>query len=536
MNPAASVASALVASAACAGNPGPWVSLRKALDWGRRAAEQGRALPLPLLLDLAEDLADTQEQAPSQAAALESPGPGVAGYDRWVRSLGELARLFVGTRQEDLSLYQTEISTAQIERLTDPDRRPTGEPDYLPFILWALDLPEDTTPPEELARAYRFLRSSEERQTALLEAWRGPRPPEVDSRWDWWRKIRAACQEDPTPAGLWSRFATEAGAEWLHERLDHVAGEIYLRDTPADLTLDQSRRIDFLKQRRNEVFFTPMTTCYEELDPFQGAIALSTLCMGEYGMYKIANRSAVWISNPPATRPSHEVHVHLTWTCRYEGLRQEVEWTVPGDPPETIRPAASSLLQGLAALLIDDWRCALRLLPVHFHLHRNGGSHEELNLGAGGPRWRNPGMQSYLPPAQVVAHLFRRNSLADLAGCEDHWTAPEGAADNTYHFWFGLILASDLRGLGFQEAVETGGFSGDWTGPAGRLPDCLSRVVVLAPESQLHWTICDIRREVREELSPRAACPEAHGEPHPYLALRRAALDVLLEALDRRMT
>ncbi len=536
MNAGATVASALVASAACAGNPGPWVTLRKALDWGLRAAAQGRVLPLPLLLDLAEDLADAQDRDPGLASALEPPGPGVVGYDNWVRSLGNLTRLFVGTRQEDLSLYQTELSSAEVERLSDPDRPPSGEPDYLPFLLWALHLPDDPTPPEEVVRAYRFLRSSQEHQTAVLEAWRGPRPPETDGRWEWWTRIQAAYHEDPTPAGLWSRFASEAGGEWLHERLDHVAGEIYLRDTAPDLTLDQSRRIDFLKQRRNEVFFTPMTTCYEELDPFQGAIALSTLCMGEYGMYKIANRSAVWISNPPATRPSHEVHVHLTWTCRYDGLRQEVDLALPGDPPQSLRPAAASILQGLAALLMDDWRCALRHLPVHFHLHRNGSTHEELNLGTGGPRWRNPEIQTYLPPAQVVAHLFKRNSLADLAGCEDHWTAPEGSADNTYHFWFGLILASDLRGLGFQEPLETGGLSGEWTGPSGRLPDCLSRLVVLTPGTGLFWNICDIRREVREGLSPRAACPEAHGEPHPYQALRRASLDVLLEALDRRMT
>ncbi len=535
MNPTEALARSLLAESACAGNPGSRASLFKALEWGQRAAGQGCALPLPLLLDLAEWLARREGPPSGAAQALNPPEPGPTGFDRWVWELAGLIRDFVGVRMEDLSLYQTELSPAGIRRLGDPEPSRADEPDELPFLMWAVrNAPTESS--ESLAEAWALLRRSEQMQEALIEAWRGPRPPAQDPRWNWWSRFQVGEPEDPSAAGLWSRFATDAGAEWLHDRLDHVGAEIYLQGGAVDPTAQQARRIDLLQRRRNEVFFTPMTTCYEELDPFQGAIALSTLSMGEYGMYKIANRSAVWISNPPSARPSHDVHVHLTWTCRFEGLQQTASWSVPGEP--LVAPAAS-LLQGIVALVLEDWRSALRHLPVRFHLHRDGDEREELNLGPGGPRWRGPGARTGLPPAQAVARLFRRDSLALLAEGEADWTVPPGSADNAFHYWFGFILAEDLRSLGFQETLETDGFQAGWEGPPGRLPDCLSRLAILDPAphmDRLDWSLAEVRREGRDLLRPRTRCPEPGGEPHPCPALRRSTLDVLLEALDRRMT
>ncbi len=538
MNPSEALARSLVADAACAGLPGSPAALDKALEWGQRAAEQGHALPLPLLLDLTGWLERQEGQSPGGTEELAPPEPGPAGFDRWVWELAGLIRHFVGGRLEDLSLYQTELSSAELSRLANPDHPRAGEPDSLPFLLWAVR-PVPVESHARLAEACRVLRRSEPLKADLDRAWRGPRPPAGDPRWRWWADMGDGPSGDPSVAGLWSRFASEAGADWLHERLDHVSAEVYLRGGAMNPTSQQARRLDFLQRRRSEVFFTPMTTCYEELDPFQGAIALSTLSMGDYGMYKIANRSAVWISNPPSARPSHKVHVHLTWTTRFEGLLQSAVWPIPAegsDEPDRLEVPAASLLQGIVALVVDDWRSALRHLPVQFHLHRDAEDQEGLNLGVGGPRWRGPGARTGLPPAHVVARIFLRNSLADLASGEADWSVPAGSADNSYHYWFGFILANDLRSLGFRESRESDGTTPGWEGPPGRLPDCLSRLVLLDPGLGVDWTILDIRRERSDLLSPRTRCPEPGGEPHPYPALRRATLDVLLEALDRRMT
>jgi len=186
--------------------------------------------------------------------------------------------------------------------------------------------------------------------------------------------------------------------------------------------------------------------------------------------------------------------------------------------------------------VVDDWRSALRHLPVQFHLHRDGEDQGELNLGVGGPRWRGSGSRTGLPPAHVVATLFKRNSLADLAAGEADWAVPTGSADNSYHYWFGFILASDLRSLGFHESSDFDGTTPGWEGPPGRLPDCLSRLLLLDPGVGMDWTIMEVHRERSDLLHPRTRCPEPEGEPHPYPAMRRATLDVLLEALDRRMT
>ncbi len=538
MDPAEALARSLVAEAACAGLPGSLAALDKALEWGQRAAAEGHALPLPLLLDLTEWLERPEGQLPGPTDQPAVPEPGPGGFDRWVWELAGLIRYFVGVRQEDLSLYQTELSPAELQRWTNPDLPRAGEPDILPFLLWAVP-PVPVESHARLSEAFRILRRSEPLKADLDRAWRGPRPPAGDPRWRWWAERGDEPSGDPSVAGLWSRFATEAGSAWLHERLDHVSAEVYLQGGAVDPTSQQARRLDFLQRRRSEVFFTPMTTCYEELDPFQGAIALSTLSMGDYGMYKIANRSAVWISNPPSARPSHKVHVHLTWTTRFEGLLQSAVWSTLAEGSEesdSLEVSAASLLQGIVALVVDDWRSALRHLPVQFHLHRDGEDQEGLNLGVGGPRWRGPGARTGLPPAHVVARIFRRNSLADLAASEADWTVPTGSADNSFHYWFGFILASDLRSLGFRDWRESDGTVRGWEGPPGRLPDCLSRLVLLEPAVGLDWTILDIQRERDDLLSPRIRCPEPGGEPHPYPVLRRATLDVLLEALDRRMT
>jgi len=327
-----------------------------------------------------------------------------------------------------------------------------------------------------------------------------------------------------------------------------MAGEVYLRASVTKVTDNQSVRIQRLLNRRREYVSQPLTTSYEVLDPYHGAITLAMLCMGKYGYFKIANRSAIWISNPPSTQPPHPIRIHLSWTHTYRSLCCTAPLTLPLVPNEgktapplqrcesVIQATTASILQGVVALLIDDWRSALQKLPVFFHLHRGTTQDDGLALGKGGARWREAHRRSYLPPAHAVEYLFRRPSHMDLAE-RNEWVMPLCAKESLADWWCGCVLASDLGDLGFRLEQVPGTPDGRtyWIGRTHRLPLCLSHIIVLDPQQSTRWSICRVRHSDTHELWPIVGCARPEGENYPYHDLRHCALDAALSALEVRL-
>jgi hypothetical protein len=367
-------------------------------------------------------------------------------------------------------------------------------------------------------------------------------------------------------AGVWSRFAADAGGDWLHVTFDHMASEVYLRAIPPGLTPAQSVRIQRLLKRRREFVSHPLTTSYEELDPYHGAFTLATLAMGDYGIFKIINRSAIWISDPPSTLPPLPMGVHLCWTHGFSGLHEKTRIAFAAAPekgsagrsePTSPKPKekvtsldAASLLQGVVALLTDDWRSALQHLPVLFHVRRSSSrrgdaaADEGLSLGRGGPRWRDPERTRSLPPARAVGYFFRRPTILDVLGA-DSWRQQEGELEDTapmWDFYCGAMLATDLRAFHFTEPNrDDAGATGRWCGPREALPDRLSHLILLEPEPegpdpnqsvQMRWSLFRIRHSDRCELWPIG---KGAKEGYPYHKLRERTLDMVLTVLEARM-
>jgi hypothetical protein len=549
MNSPQQLADRVAGTAACANTRGTLASVEQALQWGVRAAQDGHPLALPILLDAAVFLNGNRwrgrrRNTPRRMAGTDAR---TRSYDRWIERLSRKAREYVGTRAEDVSVFQSYLSEAERADLATPSK--ANEPDYLPFLMSAAPFAKGDVSTEVWRKAYALLLKSADHKHRILTAWQSYRCFDRNL-WSWWEDVLLTNppHDDASPAGLWSLFATETGAAWLQENVDHVASEVYLRAAATKVTDSQSVRIQRLLKRRREYVSHPLTTSYDELDPYHGAVTLAMLCMGEYGLFKIANRSAIWISDPPSTQPPHPVRIHLCWTHAYPGLYHTALFTLPlvldggnvapqGEGVEqAIEGTGASILQGVVALLIDDWQSALQKLPVFFHLHRGTTADNGLPLGKGRDRWRDANRHSYLPPAHAVAYLFRRPSHVDLAD-QALWRMPPMAEDTLVDWWCGCALSSDLGDFGFKLKKDPASHDGPmyWTGPTDRLPSCLSHIIVLDPQRRTRWSICRVRRSNCHELWPTVGCTRPEGEDYPYHELRRCALDTALSALEARL-
>ena len=509
--------------AVCAVTCGNRDILDSALEWGELASRDGHPIELPILLDAAVILGAVHGRRNGVRWRSDDRYEAAREYGDWIRGMCRQARDYVG------------IGAGNNRSI-------------LPYLMHVSPRPTDGRPVEVWSKAYGLLRESEELRHKILSAWR-PGSRSSRDQWAWWKKSRLT--EDASPSGLWSRFSGVAGLEWLHESVDHIAAEVYLRSKGTKPTLSQSLLIQRLLKRRREMVSHPMTTSYTEQDPYHGATTLATLAMGDYGLFKIANRSAVWISEPPSTKPPRPMNIHLCWTHAYPGLCDKSALALPLPlPPDgwngnseeiKLGPAVdcshASILQGIVALLIDDWRSALRKLPLHYHLYRGPSADKGLPLGKGGPRWRNPCCFSSLPPSNAVEYLFHRPSHVDLAN-KAEWELPARATDSRANWWCGCALLSDLRELGFERRRDTiVGYKdrGYWAGPLQCLHRCISHLIVVDPGESLRWSICRVQQRGHCELRPMRGWAETEGESYPFKKLRINALDLVLTVLKSRL-
>jgi hypothetical protein len=199
------------------------------------------------------------------------------------------------------------------------------------------------------------------------------------------------------------------------------------------------------------------------------------------------------------------------------------------DPHSRLRRSLASRLQGFSALLFDDWRCALRDLPVTFSAH-SGSEWDE--LGAGGSRWRPcaSGVGA-MPPPQAVRRFFRRCSWAALPKRGLAWKT-----EATFVNWFCLVvLPEDLPEFRF-DARQHGGDAAQsryWEASPGALPAGIDVVIVLGASNQ-ESALCRVSwSNSRARLVPVRSWRLGDERPDTaYLEVRTVALDLLFGTYD----
>jgi hypothetical protein len=228
----------------------------------------------------------------------------------------------------------------------------------------------------------------------------------------------------------WSWAALSEGDETpLHERFDHRAAHLYFDAPDLEPSEEQRRRLRRLRVHE-ERMSRPFSESIEEQDPFFGSVSLGTLALGEYGEYLLANGSHTKLSNPRDRVAPRDTHVHLCWMLSYPGVRA---------------PFAASALAGLAAVVLDDLRDALKGIPTRFHLHGDGAAGDHTtDAGRSGARYKSG--ESGAPPANVLRTLFRRPLLSRAVRAHG-WPAPHAARRERQHLWIGFILEPDLHRL-----------------------------------------------------------------------------------------
>lgn len=494
----------------------PPAAARDAVSWaasaGAAAARRGSLLPLPLLLDVRA----VWDRPRDFFFCLRRSRPFTddqAQYVDWLR----------------------EFCTAAPDWLLPTvgrQRRRGLAPGIGVVQLLVAVWPSLPGSPLDTVSAFSAL-DSDDLADSILARWSAERE-ESPSQWLRWFPSQAKPMMPPAAGLMWSLFAEAEGTEWLDERFDHEAARVYLDAHDPKLSPEQQRRIQRLQRRRPSSESVPFADAYVEPDPYSGAIMIATLAAGETGELKIVNRSDPRVSNPPPALPPRPFDVHLHWGHAASGLASDIEAPRYRDSNEPDRlVSAASLLQGFVALVLDDWRFAVRQLPIHFHLHCGVPNPERDRLGLGGPRWKDvfKGGKADPPPLQVVGRLFRRCSWLRLSAVGFSW----GGVLFKRGWFCAVLLETDLREFGFEPRFHDWYAESLWTAGQSALPTCMDTVFLLAPE-RASGRVLSVRRLTERGglvLLPVARHPsETKGADPSYLELRSRALDTLLDALE----
>ena len=345
----------------------------------------------------------------------------------------------------------------------------------------------------------------------------------------------AVFEKGDLAGALRAAFEEARGGAAFAERFDHATAWIYAEAEDPELRPGQRAQIQELLRRWRQAMSPPFADAYEEPDPHYGAVTLATLTSGDYGLFKLVNQSDDRISTRPAALPPMTIHIHLCWLVGLGAVEARVT------PAKTagVKVSGASMAAGLTLLLLDDWRVALRRLPIRFHLHRlgprqlwRGRGEPEFELGRGGWRWRQRQHRT-LPPASVIGLSCERVGAADVA--RDPHLHNSGEGRGVHHWWVAVICDSDLPGLGFR-----GADLGCRTAPETRLPRHLSHLVT-PPGSQHPGGVWRVDRGGgRCSLVPLGDAQPVTGEASrpdvSCLDLRASALDAALDEMTARMS
>ena len=339
---------------------------------------------------------------------------------------------------------------------------------------------------------------------------------------------------------LWDRFKRAGVAGGFEpESFDYAAARLYVTAQDPPPVADHDPRVRQLI-RRKQFVSVPLVTAFEEQDPRYGHIVLSTLTKGEYGEFLIVNHLDPRISSPQASIPPYEVAIRLCWGTGFAGVSESYS------PDGRERIAYASILQGLVALLLDDWREALRLLPVKFFLHRmrpyRKYGRNMVDSIKGGRRWRYlKAKESMLPPEDVVGLIFERADTASVS-LQRKWQVDQNQSSDR-GWWCGFVLRRDLRELGFVERISGLRHDGrqmlGWEAERSALPGRLSHVIVIdEPAGQgnilrVHSSPGGLGRMTLYPM--RRYHHLAKDDDYSFRALRKAALNLALDELQARL-
>ena len=233
----------------------------------------------------------------------------------------------------------------------------------------------------------------------------------------------------------------------------------------------------------------------------------------------------------------------------------------------------ASIVQALVAMLLDDWRYMLQVLPLEFHLHSLTPSRDRHSLrpnqdhvyvGEGGPRWRSGDSRSHrMPPSDVVSLLFRRQSYVDVCGLPAGPRADEAADGPARRDWWCCVMtATDLQSMGFRRMPQPDGALSPnagptWSAPASALHSDSAKLSI--PRQVKHMIVLDFEalNESKKgpdgaKKAPASVCGtydvdsgteirpigvrsrDLKDQPFP-LDLRIRALDVVLDVLSQKL-
>jgi hypothetical protein len=474
---------------------------------GANALARGIAPPLPLLLDI-EVLLRSRSSGRAQLRPLNAPTIESASYDQWLRQ-------FVARAMQYLRIPR--YNTKNADKSFD-----------LTFLLAEqFALPE---PNPELWSAFDNLADASGIHNAL-RIWAAPRSIK---RWSSWYPQRL---EDFTPhnweQGVWAQFATARGSAWLDERCDHEAARTYFEAANVDPQTDQQRRISNLVRRRPLQEPNPLTQSYEEQALYYGAITAATLASGEYGEFKIANRTDIRLNEPPPIRPPRDFGIHLCWAHAYQAIMRTLPAPVfsnaEQEPRGLLREA--SLLQALTALLFDDWRSALRMVNVSFYAHRGSPDHATDSFGPPGRRWKPSKIGEPMPPPEAIGRFFHRANWCSVDKCGLTWKADRAIDD----WWCLILLKSELGDFRLREHQDDRlRVQGVLAAPTDALPAAISTLIVLDPatyDGAIYRVTPDTDERSLRVYKIRVRRSSRSGDPS-FQSLRMQALDALLDTLD----
>jgi len=558
MNGAHPSVESVLATAACAVTAGmptddSWRLVHQALRLGRALATQNRAVPLPIMLDVA---AAGRRGHSGAFPAADIVADHNRRYCSWVIDLHRAARGLL-----DHPAYVRHI------------RSHDDLAGFLPLLhhAWPASANGEAA---WFAYVYEMLLDQPD---SVRTRWEAGRTTET-SAWAWCSQIRAIRDfRLPLLQALYFPRADQRLGQYLHH-FDHAAGRFYLDTRNAYLLEDQAQRILSLRQRRPWPQSWPLTESYEDVDPRFGAPSLAALTGDSIEQIWHDLRTKPRINNPPPFRPPQAVDVHLGWRIgsisSTQTLEPQMEWKWFSDvvAPPFSPLSHSALLQGLVALAVDDWRHFLDPLPVDFYLHRefpriptedrstrhSGGSATrvpEPNRAFAGPtgnRWRDlwNGKTDCLPPWDVVTLLFDhigRDTVYLASRQNENPPLPpipeRSESENESNSWWCLFVCeADLPEFGFKAIRQCDGRtlwrygrrSQGWQrGP-------YTHVVILDseapgdPATQPDGHLCQIveRADSIEFLPLHRRVAQG---PFPYAPLRVHLVDVLIDQLQRSM-
>lgn len=334
-------------------------------------------------------------------------------------------------------------------------------------------------------------------------------------------------------AEFWRSFAENAGEHLLAENFDHQAAHLWLGATDPPVLADQSSIIQRLLERRRATISTPLVTSYEEQDPHFGHWLLDVLAYEDYGEFKLVNNSYVHLNRPPVTLPPREHSIHICWGLGWHGATQAApgKTAVENEFQERAwnKAPPGSVLQVVTLLLIDDWRHALRRLPVTFDLHRMNPLASSVSLRKGGKRWRLG--EPKLPPGPVVEALFRRANSALTLGA---WGLPVDRSSKSW--WCALLFEADLPRLGFKQSAASivSDHRHSWNAAHSRLPKMIDHVLAVPPQPGAGKFFRVKQYQNRVSLEPLNRSRD-YVPVIDYWQFRVAALDLALDELWSRM-